>query len=63
MRLHALNGEGSRVDDFPEVLGLPAGERPARPGLALAPLLVRVDVQTAVRIETLAADSGVTPAL
>lgn len=63
MALRVLTGGASTVDDFEAVAGLPAGKRPARPGLALAPLLVRVDVRTAARIETAAAGCGVTTAL
>ena len=63
MELRVLRGGASTVDDFPPVPGLPAGERPARPGLALAPLLVTVDPRTAARIEVAAAGCGVTTTL
>lgn len=63
MAMRVLTGGASTVVDFPPVTGLPAGQRPARPGLALAPLLVSVDARTAARIEGAAAGSGVTTTL
>lgn len=63
MHLRLIDGFGPDEDEFPFVAGIPAADRPCRPGFALTSIQVSLDPPTANRIEMLAASAGVTASL
>jgi hypothetical protein len=60
MHLRKIEGFGPDQDDFAPVSGVPASERPSRPGMALDALVVPLDAKTTARVEGSAARCGVT---